>query len=90
MEKENWIETVMESTNGITKVIPSKTLFSKITFKINQEKKASPQTIWLVAASILVLVLLNIAAIKTQRFSKQETSSVYLSGTLNQSNQLYQ
>jgi hypothetical protein len=89
MEKEKWIETVLEITNGITQVAPSDALFSKIKLKIKDEK-ADPKTIWMVAASIVVLVLLNINAIKTQNSSQQETKSIYLSETLSHSNQLYQ
>jgi hypothetical protein len=89
MKKEIWIESVLESTNGMTKVAPSNDLFSKIQSKIKNQKVA-PKTIWMVAASIMVLVLLNITAIKTQNSSQQETKSIYLSETLIQSNQLYQ
>lgn len=89
MKKEIWIESVLESTNGIAKVVPNDALFSKIKLKIKDEK-ADPKTIWMVAASIVVLVLLNITAIKTQNSSQKETNSIYLSETLAQSNQLYQ
>jgi len=87
--KEIWIKSVLESTNGITQVAPNVALFSKIKLKIKDEK-ADPKTIWLVAASILVLVLLNISALRTQNFSSQEKKTLYLSETLSQSNQLYQ
>lgn len=88
MKKEIWIESVLESTNGITQVAPSEALFSKIQLRI-KEQNVEPKTIWLVAASIVVLVLLNITALKTQNTTQSESNSIYLSETLNKSNQLY-
>lgn len=89
MEKENKIEMILNSTNGMTKVVPSDVLFSKIEQKILKLQRVPPKTVWLVAASIVVLVMLNISAIKSN--SQQEsTTTTYMSETINQSNQLYQ
>lgn len=89
MEKENKIEMILNSTNGMTKVVPSDVLFSKIEQKILKLQRVPLKTVWLVAASIVVLVMLNISAIKSN--SQQEsTTTTYMSETINQSNQLYQ
>ena len=89
MKKENKIESILNSTNGMTKVVPSDVLFSKIEQKILKLQRVSPQTVWLVAASIIVLVLLNITALKSNS-SQEVTTTTYMSETINQSNQLYQ
>lgn len=87
--KENWIENILNSTEGMTKVAPSDDLFSKIQKRIKDEK-VSPQTIWLVAASIMVLVLLNVTVLKSKMTTKQETAQTYMSATLSENNQIYQ
>jgi uncharacterized membrane protein YvbJ len=88
MEKENWIQNVLNSTNGISSVEPADDLFSKIQHRIHNEKVPS-KTIWLVAASIAVLVMLNITAITSKSNSKKEATTAYLEMTVNKSNQLY-
>jgi hypothetical protein len=90
MEKEIWIEKIMNSTNGMTQVTPSDDLFSRIKEKIKAEQKVAPQTLWLVAASIIVLVILNITVLKTKTTTQQENSNTYLFETINPNNQFYQ
>ena len=90
MERNNWIENILNSTNGITPVAPSNDLFSKIQQKIQRQDTVSPKTIWLVAASIAVLALLNISAINSKSKSTNDSTTAYLESTVNQSNQLYQ
>lgn len=88
MEKENWIETILNSINGITQVEPSETLYLKIKHKIEQQQYASTPTVWLAAASIALLMMLNLAVIKAKT-NQKETTEIYFESTLNQSNQLY-
>lgn len=88
--KENWIETILNSTEGMTKVTPSDDLFAKIQSRIKETEKVAPQTIWLVAASIMVLIMLNITAIKSKITSKPETAQTYMSVTISENNQFYQ
>jgi prophage maintenance system killer protein len=87
MEKENWINEILNSTNGITKVAPDNRLFSKIQNRI--QNKVSAQTLWLSAASIAILVALNISVIIGNKSKKENTMEVALSNSLNKSNQLY-
>ena len=89
METNNWVEKILNSTNGMTQVFPSNDLLSKIQQRINLQNKVSPKTVWLVAASIAVLVMINISVLKTKTKSKTQSTASYLESTLNQSNQLY-
>ena len=89
MERNNWIENIINSTDGITQVIPKDDLFSKIQQRIQLESSVSSKTLWLAAASIAALVLLNISVINSKTKTKDSTTA-YLESTVNQSNQLYQ
>ena len=89
MERNNWITTILNSANGITPVTPNDDLFSKIQLRI-QETKISSKTLWLVAASIAVLVLLNVSIIVSKSKSETNSTTAYLEMTVNKSNQLYQ
>ena len=90
MEKNNWITTILNSTNGIKSVEPSDDLFSKIQQRIQKENKVSSKTVWLVAASITVLLLLNFSAIISKNKDKNSSTTTYLEMTVNKINQLYQ
>lgn len=87
MEKENWINEILNSTKGIMKVAPDEQLFSKIQNRI--QNNVSTQTLWLAAASIAILLALNISAIGGSKSKKEDTMEVALSYSLNKSNQLY-
>jgi hypothetical protein len=89
MEKETWIENILNSTNGISQVNLKDGLFSRIQQKIKNQDAVSSKTVWLVAASIAVLVLLNISVINSKSKSKQNTTTAYLAMTIDKSNQLY-
>lgn len=87
MERENFINEILNSVDGITKVNPNEALFQKIEQRI-QETTVSPRTLWLVAASIVILVTLNLLLIKGKPFtSESEIASMEYS--INKSNQLY-
>ncbi len=88
MEKEKYIETILNSTNGITKATPSADLFSKIELRI-QSTTVSTRTLWLVAASIVVLAMININAIMKSSVTSKDNSTISLASSLNKSNQLY-
>lgn len=88
MEKENWIATILNSTNEITKVAPGDDLLFKIQTRIRQETKVSPKIVGLVAATIAVLVMLNITVINSKSNPKKDVDA-YLEMTVNKNNQLY-
>ena len=89
MEQNNWIENILKSANGITTVVPSDDLFFKIQHRIQNESKVSPKAVWLVAASIAILVLLNFSIINSKSKQTKDSTTTYLEMTVNQSNQLY-
>ena len=90
MEKDIWIENIINSTNGMTFVKPGDELFSRIQLKIQRQNKVEPKTIWLVAASIAALVALNVAVLSKKENEKENTSTVSLMESVDKSNQLYQ
>jgi len=87
MEREDFINKVLNSVDGITKVTPIDTVFQRIENQIN-ETTISPRIMWLVAASIIVLVSFNIILLhgKTQPNQSEMAS---LEHSINKSNQLY-
>jgi hypothetical protein len=88
MNKDQFIEKVLNSTNGIQRVEPNEALFSKIQLRIEAEKPVSNYIRWLVAASIILLISLNVGILLNTNdtsASKSELSS--LVSTTN--NQLY-
>lgn len=89
MEKENWIGKILNSTNGITSVAPSDDLFSRIQQKIKKGETVSPKTVWMVAASIAALLILNISLINSKSGKTENTTTAYLEQTVNTNNQLY-
>jgi len=89
MEKENYIEIILNSTNGIAKVSPSDDLFSKIGLRIQSKRTVSASTLWLVAASIVVLVTINISVLKKSKTISKENTIISLAASINKSNQLY-
>ena len=88
MEANNWINDVLESTNGIEKATPNQALFSKIQNKINVQNTVSNQWIWLAAASFAVLVSLNIKFIISNS-NKTEVPTETIFPSFSNSNQLY-
>jgi hypothetical protein len=90
MEKENWINEILNSANGMTKVTPNEDLYSRIEQKIFlKDNVVSIKTVWLVAASIVILISLNISALQNKQATTNETSEAIIASTLNKSNQLY-
>ena len=88
MEKENWIESVLNSTDGSIKATPKTELFSKIGRRIQSHEMVSPKIIWLAAASLALLFLLNAKMVFGK--SKANKSSIEsVASSLSSSNQLY-
>jgi hypothetical protein len=87
MEREKFINEILNSGDGIAKVTPNEVLFQKIEQRI-QETTVSPRTLWLVAASIAVLIVLNLLLISGKP-SLKESEMASLEHSINKSNQLY-
>lgn len=88
MEKESFIEQILNSANGITTVEPSSDLFNKIKNRIDQKQVIPIRMVALVAASIALLISLNIILLSVKT-SKSETTIAVLEQSINKSNQLY-
>lgn len=89
MEQENFIHDILNSTNGITKVDPSDDLFSRIEQRINEKSVVPMSTLWLVAASIVLLMSLNVFVLATKNTSSHKSSTTELESSIHKSNQLY-
>ena len=87
MEREEFINHVLNSVDEITKITPNEAVLKRIEFRIN-ESKISKKSLWLVAASIVVLISLNIVILK-DNFSNDKTAIISFEQVINQNNQLY-
>ncbi|MBU2060333.1 MAG: hypothetical protein KKH44_00590 [Bacteroidetes bacterium] len=72
MEKENWINEILSSTDKIVKVLPSDGLYAKIESQIQQQKTVETKWVWLAAASMLLLVSLNIKIVSNELKSEKK------------------
>ena len=88
MEKEEFLKNVLNSSNGMSNVAPSEDLFAKIEQKINSRTVVSSKTTLLVAASIVILIALNVILIKNTGTEKQ-SEMAKLEQAINKNNQLY-
>ena len=88
MEANNWTNEILNSSNGITKVIPDALLFSKIQNRINIQSTVSSQWIWIAAASFIILVSLNIKMLLSNT-TKSSASTESIVSSVSNSNQLY-
>lgn len=87
MEREDFINEILNSTNGIRKVSPNPQVFEKIKMRI-EENRVSSKMLWLVAASIAILIALNLVlwAAQPKTISNEMAS---LEHSIHKSNQLY-
>ena len=89
MEKEKYIQDILNSTNGITKATPNAALFQKIEQRLEAEKKVPIQLIWMVAASIVVLLGINIMVMANKSATSDKQSVARIAATLQTNNQFY-
>ena len=88
MEEQNFINEILNSTNGIMKIAPDDALFDKIQNKLNQQNYISTRLLWKIAASVIILVSINVFLInKNVRTDKKTTSS--FENIYYKNNQLY-
>jgi hypothetical protein len=88
MKSENWTLEIMESTNGMVKVHPSKLLFDKIQNRINLENKVSSKWIFVAAATFALLISINIKLLKSSLIKSSSQKETVIS-TISNTNQLY-
>ncbi len=88
MKTENWTLDIIESTNGMVKVLPNKLLFDKIQNRLNFETKVSNKWIFLAVATFALLISINIKLLKSSAtISNTQTETVI--STISTTNQLY-
>ena len=88
MEANNWINDILNSSNGITKVTPDALLFSKIQNIISIQNTFSRRWIWIAAASFTILVSLNVKMLFSNITNTKAPTETIVSSFSN-SNQLY-
>jgi hypothetical protein len=88
MKAENLTNEIMESTNGMMKMIPNKLLFTKIQHRINLETKVSNKWIFVAAATFALLISINIKLLKLSS-SKSNTQTQTVISSISNTNQLY-
>jgi len=88
MERENWIEDVLNSTDAMTKALPHDRLFSKIQARIKKENTVSSKWLWAAAASLTILIALNVKVVFAKS-KTQKSATERIASELTNSNQLY-
>ncbi len=88
MNQEQYVSKILNSLNGISNVIPNEDLFSKIETKMLEQKTVSMQTIWIAAASIILLVGINVALIH-EKLNQNQNKVASILSEINKDNQLY-
>lgn len=88
MKANNWTIEIMESTNGMVKVLPNKSLFDKIQNKINLDNKVSNKWIFVAAATFALLISINLKLLKS-KLAKTNTQTETVISTISNTNQLY-
>jgi hypothetical protein len=88
MKAENWTLEIMESTNGMIKVVPNKLLFDKIQNRISLENRVSHKWIFVAAASFALLISINISLLKSSLVKSNTQTESFIS-TISNTNQLY-
>jgi hypothetical protein len=89
MKKENWINEIMDSTNKIVKVSPDDALFFKIQNQLETQKKVTKEWVWLAAASVLILITINVGLVYNEINTAKQTNQISLIATISNSNQIY-
>lgn len=89
MKKNEFIENIFNSSNGIKKVIPNDTLFYKIQSKIDKENNASVNLLFKIAASVAVLITLNIYSLTNSNKNENIDDIASIENTITYNNQLY-
>ncbi|WP_130733755.1 hypothetical protein [Flavobacterium sp. J27] len=87
MKQDTFIEKILNSTLGITKAIPNEKLFQEIQAKIEENKPIDNYTKWLVAASVAILLTINVFFLNKKTEHKPVSVSPLFEITTN--NQLY-
>ena len=87
MEKENWIEAIINSTDGMSKAAPNEMLMFKIERRINSQKIISKN--WLIgtAAALVILFTINFESFFSN--SKKSNDAEMVASSISKDNQFY-
>lgn len=88
MEKKIFIETILNSATTNQKITPREDLLDVILKKIAKENTISSDLVWKYAASIAILISLNLAFIATNQKPKENNKPI-LENLIFEDNQLY-
>lgn len=77
MNKEKWINEVMNSLDDVKSAEVNPFLFNRILNKVNQaaNETVSMKLVWLAAASFALLIFLNIRLIKSEKAEQTSESN---------------
>lgn len=89
MEKENWINEIIDTTNQIVKVVPRDGLFANIQDQLQAQKTIDTRLVWLVTATILVLISINIQVILSEIQSVKQSETTALVASITDTHQFY-
>lgn len=81
-QKEEWIDRVLNSIDGITPALSNPYLYQKVLMRLkNETQQVVPmRVVWMSMAAMLALVVINVAAIKMQaKNSEQSDASIIAS-----------
>ena len=88
MNQQDFINQVFNSIDGIEKMNPKNDLFDKIVSTIDAQKNVSSKYIWLAAASIAALLIVNITILSKQATTPQPEKNIMFV-QFAESNQIY-
>lgn len=89
MEKNEWIEEVLNSANETKKLEPRQSLLLDIEHKIYAGNTVNTKTVWFAAASIILLVSVNLRALSKADDKKIQQDAITTDNPFSSSNQLY-
>jgi len=87
MEKEEFITKIINSVDGIVKATPKDIIFEKIEQRI-LDSEISKGKFWLIAASIVLIISLNILFL-TEKIDSNDSNLASFEFSIHKDNQLY-
>jgi hypothetical protein len=88
MDKQKWIEEVIDGGTRVRKLAPRDTLLEAIERRVAKVAEVPARKVWMAAASVVLLVALNFAAVKMLGSGSNDNSSASET-PLYTNNQLY-
>ena len=88
MNKEKWINEVMDSLDDLKSAEVNPFLYNRILSKINSKNAeyTPAKLVWMAAASFVILIALNFQAIKTNNSKREKNTIQEIASQYNLSN----